>query len=122
MPENDNEFKGVDLDVLIIVDEQDEISRRLAQSRLVPVTDAEAELDLATLVYGHPERDYFESPLSRRFKSSDVWRSRFLREETNKSTENQVTLLSIRLTSPGSASGLNNNHIVTGGNEPLHVI
>jgi hypothetical protein len=74
VPENadDNDVRDVDLDVLIIVDEQEEISRRLALNRLVAVTNAEAELDLATLVYGHPGRDYSESPLSKRFKSTEV--------------------------------------------------
>jgi hypothetical protein len=62
--------------VLIIVNEQEEIIRRLVQSnptRLVSVTDSELELELAQLVYGHPEKDYCESSIDvSDVKTSDI--------------------------------------------------
>ena len=75
-PSTTGEDSGIDLDILVIVDEQEEIRRRLTQSnatRLIPVTDVELESELAALVYGHPERDYQENSLSpNRFRSTEV--------------------------------------------------
>lgn len=75
-PSTTGEDSGIDLDILVIVDEQEEITRRLAQSnaaRLVSVTDVELEKELAALVYGHPERDYQEDPITApRYQSTEV--------------------------------------------------
>ncbi|CAF3248103.1 unnamed protein product [Rotaria socialis] len=67
---------GIDRDVQIAIDEQNGISNALRQpvsNRVVPVTDAELEIELARLVYGNPEKDYAENAsIVPVFKSTEV--------------------------------------------------
>ncbi|CAF1149287.1 unnamed protein product [Rotaria magnacalcarata] len=74
---NSNTGKNcIDPDVQITIDEQNEISNALRQpvsNRVVSVTDAELEIELARLVYGNPEEDYAENAsIARVFKSTEV--------------------------------------------------
>ena len=57
---------GIDAEIQVIIDQQEIINQTLAQlfpSRVVSVSDSELECELANLIYGHPEKDYVETPV-----------------------------------------------------------
>ena len=58
------------------IDQQNKISdafRRTIPPRVISVSNSELEIELANLVYGHPENDYAENPRPPRiFKSTEV--------------------------------------------------
>lgn len=69
------EQSGADPDVQAIMDSLDKFSDGLGgptTNRVVSVTDAELEGELAKLVYGHPEKDYEENPTFSNIKSTEV--------------------------------------------------
>jgi hypothetical protein len=56
----------IDPNIQASIDEQRNITRVLTPKfpgRVVSVADTELELELAQLVYGHPEAEYAENPL-----------------------------------------------------------
>ncbi|CAF1084001.1 unnamed protein product [Adineta steineri] len=59
-------------DIQLTMDKQNEISQNVPP-RVISISDSEFEIELANLVYGHPEIDYVENRLmTTTYKSTEV--------------------------------------------------
>ncbi|CAF1006435.1 unnamed protein product [Adineta steineri] len=59
-------------DIQLTIDKQNEISQNFPP-RVISISDSEFEIELANLVYGHPEIDYAENRLmTTTYKSTEV--------------------------------------------------
>jgi hypothetical protein len=70
------EENGISPDTQILIKEQDAINNIIRQTfptRVISVSNSELEIELANLIYGHPEKDYAETPhVAPTFKSTEV--------------------------------------------------